>query len=130
MNPVTVNVEHYLKYCVISSLTHYFGDNEAMFQKDNAPCYTTGIVKSWMRRNSVRVLSWPGISPNMNPIEHAWDNIAKNSEWQVFKNNVELFEIVQEEWKSIPIDYIRKLYQRIGRRIDAAIKAKGGTVRY
>ena len=127
---VSVNVEHYLKYCAIPSLTHYLGDNEAIFQQDNAPCYTAGSVKSWMKRNNVRVLNWPGISPHLNPIEHVWTYIAKKSEWQAIKHNIELFEIVEEEWNSIPIDYISKLYQSMRRRIDAAIKAKGGTARY
>ena len=56
--------------------------------------------------------------------------LLRKIERQVFKNNDELFERVQEEWNSIPIDYISKLYQSMGRRIDATIKAKGGTTRH
>ncbi len=129
----TVNGEYYiniLKYCAVPSLNHHFGDGEAIFQQDNAPCHTAKVVQTWMTKNNLTILAWPGNSPDMNPIEHVWDYIADKIKAIHFKNKDELWDRIKIEWNSIPIDYLTKLYDSMKRRVEAVIKCKGGSTRY
>lgn len=50
----------------------WFGDTPWIFQQDSAPCHTARYVKTWCEQNGVELLSWPGNSPDMNPIESLW----------------------------------------------------------
>ena len=43
-----------------------------IFMHDNAPSHNAGRVSRFLRNENLEVLDWPGISPDMNPIEKAW----------------------------------------------------------
>ncbi|GFV98447.1 transposable element Tcb1 transposase [Trichonephila clavipes] len=38
--------------------------------QDSAPCHTTKYLKDWYHSKIVESLSWPGNSPDFNPIEN------------------------------------------------------------
>ena len=128
-----VNAQHYLqilKYCAIPSMQHLFGDQPSIFQQDNAPCHTAKVVKEWTEANGMKILSWPGNSPDLNPIEHIWDHIARQLAKQKFRNAEELLNNLKVEWKKIPLPILEKLIDSMPQRIEAVIKAKGGATKY
>ncbi len=49
----------------------FSGDNEWIFQQNNAPCYTATTVTTWLKDNQVNV-PWPARSLDLNPIENVW----------------------------------------------------------
>ena len=68
----------------------------------------------------------------MNIIEHVWAYLKRqiSLSGEKPKTRADLSILVKRTWESIPLWYIRKLYESIPRRIDALIAAKGGFTKY
>ena len=47
------------------------------FEHDNARPHTALVTANFLARNNVNVLPWPALSPDMNPIEHIWDELGR-----------------------------------------------------
>ena len=110
---------------------HILGlEDDYIFQQDNASCHTAKSTKSWMARNSIRLLDWPAQSPDLNPIEHLWDGLGRQLGSRAFSNNNQLWQHLQEQWKLLSRLYISKLVESMPRRIQAVIDARGGYTRY
>ena len=73
--------------------------------------------------------NWPSQSPDLNPIEHLWNQleIRIRKRPNKFKNNVELEAVLHEEWNQIPRNiYINmNLIESMPRRMEAVIPNNG-----
>ncbi|GFV90729.1 hypothetical protein TNCV_2224451 [Trichonephila clavipes] len=48
-----------------------------MFQQDNARPRVSKTVRDFCSAQRMQLLSWPGYSPNLSPIENVWDLIGR-----------------------------------------------------
>src|SRR5258708_30315059 len=77
------------------------------------------------------LMSWCGLL-NLNPIEHLWGHLkGKLAEYQEPPASIqELWTRVQKEWDDIGEQECRNLIESMPRRVEAALKAKGGHSKY
>jgi hypothetical protein len=103
-----------------------------IFQDDNAPIHTAKKTAKWKLDNGIPCLPWPAQSPDINPIEHLWDELERRLRARsVMPNNEEkLFEFLQEEWKQISTAVLEKLVDSMPNRIQEVRKANGYPTRY
>ena len=81
---------------------------------------------------SVKLLETSARSPDLNPIEHVWDEMGRRLRRHVPgpRNWREFRDILVQEWENLPQDVIQNLIQSMPRRLQAVITARGGNTRY
>ena len=57
---------------IIRDMQRAFPEGGGIFQQDLAPCHTSQQVKRVFRQADIKVLDWPGNSPDLNPIKNLW----------------------------------------------------------
>lgn len=107
-----------------------FMPNNWVFQHDNDPKHTARSVKNWLRENNIQVLKWPAQSPDLNPIEHLWNEVEKRLKGQKYSRPDDLFRAVNNIWNSLPQNLIQTLIESMPRRCRAVIDAKGFATKY
>lgn len=128
----TINGQVYLT--ILQEKLRIFMDitNTNCFQHDGAPCHRSKLVSNWLRNEGVEVLGpWPGNSPDLNPIENAWD-FMKNCVSKLEPTSIDdLQQKIKLVWtQQIPREYLQKLIHSMPARLEACLRAKGGHTRY
>lgn len=102
-----------------------------VFQQDNATPHTSRIAMQFMAQSNIAVMPWPSLSPDMAPIEHAWDELGRRiRRGNPIQDVRDLERRLMREWANIPQDFFRNLIQSMRRRCQACIDAQGGHTRY
>jgi transposase len=109
----------------------FLGENFILMQ-ENARPHTTGIVRQYLNEVGIVTLPWPARSPDMNPIEHVWDELGRRIRHRenIPETIPSLRIALQEEWEQLPQDVIANLIRSVPRRLETLIAARGGNTRY
>ena len=77
-------------------------------------------------------MDWPAVSPDMNPIEHMWDELGRRVRElpNPPQNLPELGLALQQEWQNIPRRTVRRLTRSMRQRLRAVNDNNGGHTRY
>jgi len=108
-------------------------DGEYIFQEDNAPCHTGGYASWWKNSHSLNVLKdWPAQSPDLNPIEHIWSELARQlrSRRPDIKNTEDLRQTLIEIWEELVPEFAKTLVSSMSKRCQGVIDAKGDATKY
>ena len=97
---------------------------------DNARAHRARITNRYLEQAAVVRLDWPARSPDLNPIEHAWDMLQISSRQVQPATLRELREALIEEWAQLPQHKLRRLIGSMRRRCQAVINAHGHHTRY
>ena len=101
-------------------------------QADKDPKHTSKAAQAWLKGNGIPTLDWPANSPDINIIENLWaylDNRIR-AHPRNLSNSTELWNVLQEEWYKIPLEYVKNLYESLPRRVEEVYSAKGGNTSY
>lgn len=129
----TVNAQKYqdiLQESLLPSVASLYPGEDYIFQQDGASCHTAKSTKKWFGENSVKVLSHPSSSPDLNPIETLWHKMK-----QYLRNNPqrtlpELHAKLQDIWDNFTPEFCQGLVNSMPDRVRAVIRAKGDVTSY
>jgi len=103
---------------------------EWWFLQDNDPKHKSNLVRKWLFNNGIQCIDFPPYSPDLNPIENLWADLARRVEEFQCDTMEELQDIVAEEWKNTDRDLLRTLARSMPERCQAVIDAKGDHTRF
>ena len=86
-------------------------------------------MRTWLHNNGVSCIDFPPYSPDLNPIENLWADMARRVEEFQCDTMEELQDVIAAEWDKIDGD-MRKLAHSMPSRCQAVIDAKGWHTKY
>ena len=101
---------------------HVIDRQRELFQHDNTRPHTARVTMDYLEQNNINVLPWPSKSPDLNPIEHLWDQLDK----RVLQRQPppqtldQLRQMLQQEWRTIPRNNVRNLIESMQSSVERA----------
>ena len=96
---------------MLTTLWKQFGDGPFPFQHDCAPVHKARSIKTWMSDFGVEDFDCSAQSPDLNPIEHFWDELERRLQARpsLPTSVSDLTNVLLEEWSKIPINTLLNL---------------------
>ena len=89
-------------------------------------------IQKWCVEIGVEELDWPAQSPDLNAIEHFWDELEDRLQARPNRSTSvpDLTDALVAEGKQIPTVMFQHPVESLPRRVEAVIAAKGGPTPY
>lgn len=113
-----------------SAARFFAGSDNWILQEDNDPKHRSKIAKKWKAENGVRVLPWPSMSPDQNPIENIWQIMKMNIRRKKIRTLRSFKAQITNVWNRLNPVLSRKLVDSIQNRITSLVKAEGDYTLY
>lgn len=116
---------------IVQPYQQHIGDRFVL-QDDNARPHRSHLVNNFLREAQINRMKWPAVSPDMNPIEHAWDQLkqAVRRRRNPPLTLDDLRRATVEEWDRMEQDNLDRLVDSLPRRVRACFNARGAATRY
>ena len=101
-----------------------------VFQHDSNPKHTSKTTTALLNKLRVKVMDWPSMSPDLNPIKHLLGILRQKVEEHKVSNIHQLCDVVMEEWKRIPVATCEALVNSMPKRVKAVLENNGGHTKY
>lgn len=105
-------------------------DGQWWLLQDNDPKHKSKKVDTWIKQHGVDCIDFPPYSPDLNPIENLWNDVARRVEKRQATTMELLQEVVAEEWAATSTQFIRTLAHSMPARCQAVINANGNHTSY
>ena len=101
-----------------------------LLQEDNDPKHRSKIAKKWRGDNKVDRLTWPSMSPDLNPIENIWALLKAKIQAKNCTTIKQLKSEIRKEWKALPNELAKNLINSLKKRLLAVIANNGDYTLY
>jgi hypothetical protein len=117
---------------LLTSADKFFGDEnlEWFLQEDNDPKHRSKICRKWKEENEIRVLPWPSMSPDQNPIENVWRLLKIKISKKKIRTIKGLKGEITKEWNRLPDQLALNLVASMKSRVVALMAAHGDYTMY
>ena len=128
----TLTARRYIDQILEPHVVPFVREHNLLFQHDNARPHTANVTRAFLEDQNVALLPWPAFSPDLNPIEHVWDQLGRSvaARDPPPQSRRELVTALQEEWDNIPQGRIVRLVRSMRRRCHSCMDVAGGHIRY
>ncbi len=130
----TLTALRYIEEVIRPNVIPYAGaiGDSFILQDDNARPHRGNIVNEYLEEQGIARMDWPAVSPDLNPIEHLWDNLGRKVTPRLNPDSTvnDLRRILLEEWDQIPQESVNTLIHSMRRRCTECIQAAGGHTHY
>ncbi|OWZ17975.1 Transposase [Phytophthora megakarya] len=108
------------------------GEGEARAEHDNASIHSSKVAKMFLDEHLEKVMSWPALSPDVNPIENIWGYLAGNvyEGGRQYQTKEDLISAIKAQWENMPVSYLEKLVLSMKKRCVEVLKSDGKTIAY
>ena len=128
----TVTGQRYRDEVLLPVVVPFFQEHQDLdtFQHDNARAHTSRVAVASLEEANIAVMPWPALSPDMAPIEHAWDELGRRvHNGPQLDTLAELADVLVQKWNEIPQEFFRNLVRSMRGRCNM-IGAVVGHTRY
>lgn len=130
----TVTAASYVERIIrphVIPFSHRIGEDFVLMQ-DNARPHTARITQRALSDANIRVLPWPAMSPDLNPIEHLWDQLKRSlkANYSDVNSRQDLVNALKVCWEQLPEQNIKHLIESVPDRLRECIRNRGGPTRY
>ncbi|GFX26969.1 transposable element Tcb2 transposase [Trichonephila clavipes] len=103
-----------------------------LFMDDNAPCHRKVAAEQLLESEDIERMDWPARSPDLNPIEHAWDFLGRRLAARTLPPVTirELRLALQGEVAAMPQQLIDNLILSMDRRCKTCLAVRGDHIPY
>lgn len=122
-----------LELALLPSLPRLYPEGGYLFQHDGDGSHTAKSTQKWCSEkleDFIKKDSWPGNSPDLNPIENFWAMLDQAVYSRKYKNLAEFEKIVVQEINKFPQEMITKLVMSMDKRLKKVIEVKGERIKY
>ena len=105
---------------------HNLGSN-SILQDDIHHPHRARVITDYLQNVGVERMEWPAMSPDLNPIEHLWDQLGRVSNTTTL---ADLQRLLVEEWNAIPQQRVTRLVTGMRKRCQAVVAAYGSSTCY
>ena len=127
-----MNDQSYLKHLQDHLVPHAKSKNGKNYHLlfNNTPCHKSKVVKKYIQKYKIKIIPFPPQSADINPIENLWCELDKVIKQKKPSNQNELFQFIEDGWKSILQCKLKKLVESMPKRLNAVITNKGNLTKY
>ena len=98
---------------VLPTSWQQFGERPFPFQHEHVPMHKARTIQKWFVGCGVEELDQPAQSPDLNPIEHLWDELEHRLRVRPNRPVPDLTNALMAEWKEFPAAIFQHLSQSL-----------------
>ena len=107
-------------------------DRDSTFQQDNSSCHPSADTLAWFEERGIKVMPWPSLSPDLNPIENLWGQLTRVvfADGKSYDSVRDLKMAIEDAWKRISHVELKNLVDYMPSRVLACFQAEGFKTMY